>query len=233
MRYLWLLLLITTNAIAVDVKTYIPVKAYRYLPVLKTEVKSFFPDITIPYYFAGLAEQESCISLTHRKCWDPSSTLNTSRELGVGIFQLTKAYRPDGTVRFDTLSDYRKAYNADLNELAWETIATRPDLQIRTMLLMTKDNYKALYPVKNELDRFKMTDAAYNSGLGSVKKRRLQCGLTKDCDPQIWDNNVGRMKVLSSKPIYGNRSPQMINDEHVDFIFNIRMHKYAPFFKTN
>ena len=85
------------------------------------------------------------------------------------------------------------------------------------------------FEVKDELNRLKMTDSAYNAGPGSVKKRRLQCGLTKGCNPQVWDNNVGSIATLSSKPIYGNRSPLSINNEHVDFIFNKRMDKYRPY----
>ena len=230
-RLLIFLCFLSLSAFAQNVKTFIPEKAHKYLPTLKTEVDTYFPEIETPEYFGGLAEQESCISLRHKKCWDPSSQLLTSREQGSGLFQITRAYRTDGSVRFDSLSDLRKAHMQELKELSWSNVVQRPDLQIRGMLLMTKDNYKGLYPVKVQIERLKMTDAAYNAGPGSVRKRRLQCGLTKGCDPQIWDHNVSTMKTLSEKPIYGNRSPNFINLEHVEMIFHFRMDKYKPYLR--
>jgi membrane-bound lytic murein transglycosylase MltF len=125
----------------------------------------------------------------------------------------------------------RNRYKEDLNELAWSNIYQRPDLQIRAILLMTKDNHRIFNLVPStEIEKWKMIDAAYNSGPGSVKKRRTVCGLKKDCDPTIWKHNLEDTVVLSQKPIYGNRSPHFINNEHVEMIFDHRMHKYEPFF---
>lgn len=226
------LLGISGLVMAQDIRTYIPVNSKKYIPVLKKEVEMYFKELETPEYFGGLIEQESCISLKHRRCWEPTSQLKTSREWGAGLGQLTVAYRADGSVRFDSLSDLRKAHMQELKDLSWNNITSRPDLQIRGVLLMTKDNYKGLYQVKTQIERLKMADAAYNSGPGSVRKRRLQCGMTKGCDPQIWDHNVGRMNVLSNKPIYGTRSPQFINDEHVEMIFHKRMNKYGIYLRN-
>lgn len=221
------ILLFPLGSLAQNIMTYIPVKANIYGPVLKVEVDRYFPDLEFKEYFGGLAEQESCISLKHSKCWDPRSQLLTKRERGSGIFQLTKAYREDGTLRFDSLTEMRNKYNADLKELSWDNILQRPDLQIRAMLLMTKENYRRFAPIPTtELEIWKMTDAAYNSGPSSVLKRRVSCGLAKNCDPLIWDANLEKTIVLSTKPIYGTRSPHFINNEHVELIFHKRMHKY-------
>lgn len=236
MKYFILVFLFIANiafAQKVDVKTYIPPKALTYLPVMNSEVRTYFNDTPIPQYFGGLVEQESCISLKHSRCWDPSSQLLSARERGAGLGQITKAFREDGSIRFDSLSDLRKAHMQDLKDLSWSNVVSRPDLQIRSILLMSKDNYKIFFAVNDVVERFKMMDAAYNAGPNSVKKRRLRCGLTKDCNPQTWDENVGSMQVLSLKPIYGTRSPQFINDEHVDMIFNIRMNKYKPYLDSN
>ena len=217
---------------AQNVKTYIPKNAPLYLPIVKTEAQSIFPELVHPEYFAGLIEQESCISLTHSRCWKATSELKTAREQGSGLGQITRAYNKDGTVRFDSLADLRRRHMSQLKDLSWENVVQRPDLQIASIMLMSKDNYNGFFQIKDELNRLKMTDSAYNAGPGSVKKRRLQCGLTKGCDPQIWDGNVGLIKVLSQKPIYGTRSPQGINDEHVDYVFNIRMNKYIPYTRS-
>lgn len=216
-----------TSAQAQDVNTFIPPKAYTYAPVLTKEVNTYFPNMEFKHYFGGLAEQESCISLKHSKCWDPSSQLLTKRERGAGIFQLTKAFKADGSIRFDSLQEMKDKYQKDLKELSWSNILQRPDLQIRAMLLMTKDNYRvfSLIPTE-EIEKWKMVDAAYNAGPGSVKKRRIKCGLSENCNPEVWDNNLADTVVLSTKPIYGTRSPHFINNEHVEMIFHKRMHKY-------
>lgn len=227
---IFIMLLIPWVAFAQDIKTYIPVKAYTYLPVVKTEVTSYMPDIEEKNYFAGLIEQESCISLKHKKCWDPTSQLKTKREEGAGLGQLTRAYKEDGSVRFDSLSDMQKRYQRELKELSWSNVYVRPDLQIRTMVLMSRENYKSLYDVKDQDERLKMIDAAYNGGLGGLQKERRVCGLAKDCDPNIWFHNVEKFCMKSKKPLYGNRTACDINREHVDLIFNYRMSKYAKHF---
>ena len=219
-------------ASAVDVTTYIPTKASKYLPVVRSEVKRIMPEAPSLGYFGALIEQESCLSLTHSRCWDPSSELKTSREQGVGLGQLTRAYRNDGTERFDALKEIRARNSDELKELSWLSIKSRPDLQIRTITLMLKSSYNRLQAVKDPMARLAMADAAYNGGDGGVSKERTVCGMTKGCDPQQWFGHIERMKVKSQKPIYGDRSPWFINREHVDMDLNVRRPKYERYFAT-
>lgn len=228
----FIILLLSSYAQAQNIETYVPEKAKVYSPVLKKELAVYFPTLLYKEYFGGLAEQESCISLKHSKCWDPRSQLLTKRERGSGIFQITKAFKTDGTLRFDSLEAMRSKYRNDLKDLSWDNVLQRPDLQIRAMLLMAKDNYKLFYLVSDDLERLKMTDAAYNAGYNSVRKRRMVCGLTEKCNPNIWFGNLEKTFVLSQKPIYGNRSPQFINNEHVELIFKKRMGKYKPLLRS-
>ena len=65
---------------AQDVKTYIPTNAGPLLPVLSAQVKDVWPTMPVPYYFGGLIEQESCISLKHSKCWSATSRLKSDRD---------------------------------------------------------------------------------------------------------------------------------------------------------
>ena len=175
--------------------------------------------------------EESCQSLTHKKCWDPTSELNTSRELGIGVGQISKAYDKNGKVRFDSLADMVKLHNKELHELSWSNVKQRPDLQIRTMILMSEDNYKALYNIKDPIARMEFTDSAYNTGLGGVYRSRRLCGLTKGCDAQAWFNNgVSSTCDIGHKVLYGNRTACDINLDHVSNIFKIRMNKYKVFF---
>lgn len=221
-----LLFLIVFPVYALDVKTYIPKQAPVYIPFLKLEVNKYTPDINPKEYFPGLVEQESCISLTHSRCWNPSSRLQSKRELGIGFGQVTKAFNEDGSIRFDSLEDMRRRHHNELKQLSWNTIEYRPDLQLRTMVLMTKDNYSRLYQVKDNIERLKMTDAAYNGGLGGFFKDQRLCGLTKGCDIKQWDNNIELTCSKSKKPLYGNRNACDINREHVRNIFDVRMYKY-------
>jgi hypothetical protein len=217
-------------ASAQDKLTYIPKNAYALLPTLQVEVQASFPETTIPEYFGGLIEHESCISLTHSRCWSSKSELNTSRELGVGLGQITKAYNADGSIRFDSLSDLRARHMDSLSELSWSNVRLRPDLQIRAILMMTRDNHKTFWQVREEIERFKMADAAYNAGPGRISKKRLQCSLTKGCDPQKWDDNVERINVTGSKVLYGNRTAHDIMTHHVHDVF-LRKGKYIPYLR--
>ncbi len=215
---------------AVDVTTYIPTNASKYLPIVQNEQDKYFPGLTIPEYIPGLIEQESCISLTHSKCWSPNSRLQTSRELGIGIGQITKAFNPNGSIRFDALGDQKKLHQEELKDVSWQNIEGRVDLQARTMILMTRDNYKKLFQVTDESERLAMVDAAYNGGIGGLMKERRYCGLRGNCDPQKWFGNIETTCLKSTKPLYGKRSACDINREHVTNIFKLRMKKYKQFY---
>lgn len=227
----FLLFLLPALSIAQDVKTYIPPQAFQYFPIIKTETDRLFPGIHYPHYFPSLIEHESCISLKHSKCWNPKSRLKTAREEGAGLGQLTRTYRPDGSIRFDILQELKDKYKDELKELSWSNIYQRPDLQIRSMLLLSKQNYKSLYMVKDEFERLAMADAAYNGGLGGLQKERRACGLAKNCDPNKWFNNTERYCLKSKKPLYGNRSACDINRHHVTDVMKVRINKYEKHFK--
>lgn len=211
------------------IKDDIPPKAFLYFNILNIETNKILPDLKYPEYFGGLIEHESCISLTHSKCWDPRSELKTKREQGVGLGQTTRAFNNDGSTRFDTLLDLRRRHYSELKELSWTNIKVRPDLQIRAILLMSKNNYKALKVITDPYQRLAIADAAYNGGLGGVNKERKVCGLARGCDPQIWFGNIERYCSKSNKALYGNRSACDINRHHVLDVLTIRMSKYTPY----
>lgn len=179
------------------------------------------------HYLGGQIEVESCISLRHPRCWNPKSTLKTSREYGAGLGQLTKAYRADGTIRFDALSEIRRTHMKELHELTWSNILNRPDLQVRAILLKMKDNY--LYYSKYTKDPYTFALVSYNGGVGGLDKDRRACTLSSSCDPSIWYGNVENYCMKSKTALYGNRSACDINRHYPYEISYVRSSKYKKY----
>lgn len=210
-------------------ENYIPPRAYEHTGTIKEELDRLFPTIPRYNYIPALIEHESCVTLRSKKCWSSMSQLKTQRELGIGLGQLTKAYNKDGSLRFDSLTEMRNRYRKELAELDWKTVYQRPDMQIRVIVLMTRDNYSKLYDVKNPYHRLTLTNAAYNGGLGGVQRERRQCALIKGCNPDVWFGNVSEHCMKSKKVLYGNRSACDINRAHSKHVVLDNLPKYEKF----
>lgn len=222
---------------AQDVKTYIHPRAIELYPAMRKEVPAIFPEIPIGAYPLALIEHESCITLKHSRCFSVTSELKTywadgtPRENGVGLPQITRAWKQDGSVRMDTLANLKKLYPTELKGVTWETMRTSPDQQVRTMLLLLQDDYKSLYIVPDPVERLKFTDSAYNGGRKDALSARKVCGMTKGCDPNQWFGHVEKHSVKSDKVLYGGRSPKEINNHHVRDVFLTRLPKFQNSFK--
>lgn len=219
-----LLLLLCTTSFAQS--NYIPERAFTFKPIIQTELDTYFNTIPDYNYAPSLIEHESCISLKHSRCWNSTSRLKSEREEGAGLGQITRAYAKDGSLRFDSLQAMKDRYKEPLKEASWDTIYQKPEVQIRMVVLMIRDDYKKLYNVPSPMERLMMTDASYNGGLGGLFKERRACGMAANCDPNIWFNNVERHCLKSTKAIYGQRSPCDINRHHVDDVFHNKLPKY-------
>jgi hypothetical protein len=213
-----------SSAHASDVRSYIPTGANTYAPVLKAEQTRFWAQHPAPELLAGLVEQESCLSLTHSRCWNPSSRLKTQREEGAGLGQITRAFRADGSERFDALAEMRSAHR-ELAGLTWANVYERPDLQLRAIVLKVQDDFKALSVVTDPRLRLDFADAAYNGGRRGVTDERRACGLKAGCDPQIWFGHVELTCLKSKAALYGRDACQ-INREHVQMVIRVRSLKY-------
>ena len=202
----------------------VPAGFYTYRPILAEEQRKYWPEHPDLPALAGLVEQESCISLRSSRCWNPAARLKTAREEGAGMGQVTRAYRADGSLRFDSLAEAVDRYGSDLAGLSWGTVYARPDLQLRTMVLMSRDTAKPFVHTKGWLH---FGDAGYNGGVTGVKKERRACAMTEGCDPALWFGNVEKHCLKSRRVLYGTRNACDINREHVRNVFGFRRARYV------
>jgi hypothetical protein len=226
MKFLLGILLVLTTKLAYP-QGEVPERAHQYIPLLKEQIQELLPNFPYPHYFGGLIEHESCITLRHSRCWSPTSRLKTHREEGAGLGQLTRAYNSDGSLRFDALAEAKRLDPRGLRELSWDTVYSRPDLQLRVIVLMVKRDWNTLGKlVNNDYARLAMTDAAYNGGLMGLLNERRACALKQGCDPHQWFGHVETTCLKSKRPLYGNRSACDINRHHVKDVLENRMPKY-------
>lgn len=219
-------LIYSQPARAFDLAKDIPPQAAQYLPMLGQQARELLPAVP-PEYFGALIEHESGCPSIKSMCWKPTARLKSQREEGAGLGQLTKAYRADGSLRFDSLTESRKLDPRGLNDLRWDTVYQRPDLQMRVMVLMTRQNYNRITTLTPDPHlRLQLTDLSYNAGLGRVLNDRRACGLTAGCDVDKWHGHIERTCTASKKPLYGTRSACDISRHHVHDVVDVRMPKY-------
>lgn len=203
----------------------VPERAKQYLPMLKAEQTRWWPDHPFPPMLGGMSEQETCLSLTHSKCWSPLASLKTKREEGAGLGQLTRAFHPDGRTRFDAMAELKDRHPA-LRDLSWSNVYSRPDLQLRALVLKSRDDYLTFGPVRSIVNRLVFQVAAYNRGVGGIQAERRLCQVTDGCDPQLWWGHVEHTCTASRQPIYSGRSACDINRAHVLKVVEVRAPRY-------
>lgn len=207
----------------------VPARALQYLPILVEQQRAIWPDAPIPSFLGAQVEQESCISLTHSKCWNPNVQLKTSREWGRGLGQVTTAYRADGTVRFDKQAELRAQFSS---LRGWTTDRWMdPRYQLIAIVEMDKSIYGRMRDAATPVDRLGFTLSAYNGGEAGVLQDRRLCANTARCDPRRWAGHVERTSAKSKTPHPGYRlSFFAINREYVSNVIGLRRPKYEPFF---
>jgi hypothetical protein len=178
----------------------IPKAALALLPLLAAEAALLLPQVP-PHYLAGQVEQESCLSLTHPKCWNVHAELKTSREYGFGLGQMTLAYRPDGSIRFNSFEESKRKFR-ELKDWTWEN---RFDAryQLRAMILMDREAFAIATWAKDGLNHAAMMFVIYNSGRGDLARDRQLCRQTPGCDPELWFDNIERQSVKSRLADHG------------------------------
>jgi hypothetical protein len=127
------------------------------------------------------------------------------------------------------LTEMKRANPKELAEWSWSNVYSRPDLQIRGLLLKTKSDFTYFLPYSlDKRQAQKFADAAYNGGRGGLEKERRACVLASGCNPGVWDGNVEKFCMKSRAPVYAGRSACDINRHHVHDVFDVRSGKYKP-----
>lgn len=204
----------------------LPRQAAAHLPTVLAQQTALWPTHSYPAMFGGLIQHESCISVTHSRCWNSKSQLKTSREEGAGLGQLTRAYKPNGTIRFDAMAEMKRKHPS-LRELTWQNIYDRPELQIAAIVLKSKDDYSNF---KDTYEPLSFTDAAYNAGVGGITKDRRACVMTSGCDPDLWFGHVESTCTRGRVALYAGRSACDINRHHVKDVYfqSVKYREFLP-----
>lgn len=207
----------------------VPANAHQHLPTLKRAVQAYWPSMPRPEALAGQIEKESCITLTHSRCWSTTSRLKSAREEGAGLAQITRTYRADGSVRFDALAEMKAAHPVALANLSWENVYRSPREQVAIVVLKNRDNWAVFRHMADDSSRLYATIKSYNRGVGGVLAEVKQCGRTPGCDPRRFVGHVGKVCTASRTPIYGTRSACDISLAYPFDVVDKRAPKYRPF----
>lgn len=225
-----LLVAASISIIAAAATVVIPTNAKQHLPELKVAIQKNWPDLSKPSIMGGQIEQESCISLTHKRCWNSQVELKTSREYGFGLGQITIAYDKLGKVRFDNFQEAKKQFPTALSGWKWEN-RFDASYQMTTMILMDKNLYnrsRTLTP--HEDDKLAFMLSAYNGGFGGLLQDRKLCQATKGCDGSKWFGNIELYSFKSKTKVKGyGESAYDINRGYVKQVLNQRRQKYIPY----
>lgn len=210
----------------------LPKNAYALMPVVIQAIDDIWPDMPMRSYFPAQIEAESCITLTHSKCWNPRAELKTSREYGFGLGQITIAYRADGSERFNVFEEVRLQH-PDLRSWQWED-RYNPLMQIKAIVVKNRVNWGQIKWATADLDNKMAFLATFYNG-GNPSKDRNLCVNAAGCDPSKWWGNVERYSVKSKTPLkeYGNRSLFQISREYPVKVLRDRRPKYIPYVEPN
>jgi hypothetical protein len=204
-------------AAAPGVAAPLPGDAGVLLPRLAAEIDRYWPALTPRAFAAGLIEQESG--------WRVMATMHTAREEGAGLGQFTRAYRADGSLRFDALAEARRL-DPSLAAWSWRD-PYHAGYQLRAVVLKLREHGRdCAVLMANGRETLACAAARYNGGAASVAARIRLCRLAPACQPGRWFGHLERQVVQSAlrQPGYG-ASFADINSRYPARVF-VRMRKY-------
>ena len=207
----------------------VPINSIQYFPYIRELLDSSWKSLSTRSIIPSVVEQETCITLKHKSCWNPQAQLKTSREYGFGLGQITIAYDANGMERFNNFIDIKKQ-DPILKEWQWSD-RFNPKYQLRALVVQYRNLYNNIKWTDNELNRLAFTDSAFNGGLGGILQDRKKTKLNGG-NPDLWfgTNNVAENSYKSKTAAKGyGKSFYEINREHVYNDLNVRRFKYIPY----
>lgn len=197
----------------------IPTLASVYLPMLATVIALLWPSMPDRALIAAQIEQETCPSLTSKKCWNPRTELKTSREYGFGLGQLTV------TEKFNNFEAAR-SWDKSLAGWKWED-RFNPEMQLRSLVAYDRNLYSQIRFGASDQDKLAFMFSSYNGGMGGLIKDRRMCAAIKGCDPDRWFGHIEHHSFRAKTKVSGYRMSFFdINREYVRNIMFVRSPKY-------
>ncbi|MFZ2998731.1 MAG: hypothetical protein WA071_00135 [Undibacterium umbellatum] len=195
----------------------LPGDAEKLLPSLKAEIDQYWPGLAPRSFLPALIEQESL--------WKIGATLKTSRELGCGLGQFTRATNADGTTRFDALAETRLLHPS-LAGWSWKDCYA-VQYQLRAVVIKTHlSDERCSLLLDSPYDIKACAAAIHNGGAGSMSKRIKLCSLAQGCNPRRWFSNLERQCPQSRVKVQGyGEDFCTINSKYPGRVF-ARMPKY-------
>jgi hypothetical protein len=229
----WARLLVAAGCLTAAAPPAIPPQAIQYFPHLAAEASGTLRGEVDPAILASQVEQESCITLTHKRCWNPRVEFKTAREQGFGLAQITITYDKQGHEVMNRFKDLQKI-DPMLAQWRWDD-RFNPRYQLRALAVGDRGCMPYALGAGGE-DRVAMTMACYNGGPGSKKKKsglsgdRIVCRATANCDPNRWWGHVEMTSTKAKVPAPGySVSFFQINRDYVRRILRERTAKYRAY----
>lgn len=200
-----------------------PKNFFHHKDLLIETMKDVWPDIQEPSVIPGLIEQETCITLTHKYCWSRFAKYETKRELGYGLFMMTKVHG-----RFDVLEEM-KSYDPRLKQWTWNE-KENVHFQMIGGIHKVKRTFLGFKDFSPLNEQWAATLSAYNGGISGVRSDQRICKNVKGCDPSKWFGNVENHSLKKKTAISGYKvSFFEINRKYPVNVLTIRRQKYQPY----
>ena len=212
----------------------IPPQALQYFPHISEDAADTLRHDFRPEMLASQVEQESCITLTHSRCWNPEVEFKTAREYGFGLGQITITYK-NGREVTNRFKELQKDHDPMLGQWRWDD-RFNPRYQLRALAVVDRDCLPYALGATGE-DKAAMALACYNGGPGKKSKSgaglqadRIICRATANCDPNRWWGNVENTSNKAKVPKVGyKQSFFAINREYPRRILRERIAKYRAY----
>lgn len=174
------------------------------LQVLSSTINQHWPNAPLRHIMAGQVQQEST--------WKERATLKTSRELGRGLVQLTIAYRPDGSERFNAYRDAVRGYKA-LSAWNWQQDPYNVGYQLTYLVLRDRGQFAVTRRnMINDAEAWRSALVCYNAGEGRWLARIANARLM-GLDRTRWQGGLEHAHGKGEdRLLYGRRLWQAVNE---------------------